>query len=228
MKQFFVIVTIALLALSACDRSHDGKLDPAFETQLVDLVTYTGLDADNHAVFRLEGHDDEPPVVLYTTVSAPSKVDKDSRVLLYYAINHKAPDGTYWNIDARSYTRIYSDSIRVNRNPIDTYSMHPIRLQSAWRTGEFLNIYGQIEHTGKNRFLYMLIDGDTRGNDTVQAYLVHDLLGTPQDSVFYWRDFYLSVNVGVLKSPKDPCQVIRLHLNDASNPNVTFKDFDIK
>ena len=228
MKQLFAIATIFFLAITACDRSHDGVLDESYETQLLDIVTYTGVDDDNHATFRLDQHDDEAPINLFSTVSAPQKVAKDERILLSYSIKHKASDNSYWDINATSYTRIFSDSIRVNINPIDSYSRRPIRLTSAWRTGEFINLYGQVEHTGKKRFLYMLIDRDTRNNDTVQAYLIHDLLDTPQDSVFYWRDFYLSVNVGVLKSNHYPCKVLRLNLNDANRPSVTYHDFKIK
>lgn len=127
-----------------------------------------------------------------------------------------------------SLTRIMSDSMRVNINPLDTYSRHPIRLLSAWRTGEFINLHGQVEYTGKSRFLYMLVDRDTRMNDTVDAYLIHDLLGTPQDSVYYWREFYLSVNIGNLQKPQAPCHTISLHINDLNNPNVEHINFRIK
>ena len=223
-----LITILALLTLVACDRNHDGILDSAYETLLEDIVTYTGLDDDNHATFRLDGRDDDPAVMLYTKSGAPSKVPVNSRMLLAYTIDHKASDGSYWDVDAISYTRILSDSLRVNNNPIDTYSMRPIRLGSIWRTGEYINMHGLVEYTNKNRFIYMMIDGETKYNDTVQAYLVHDLLNTPSDSIYYWRDFYLSVNVGVLKSDKVPCRVLRLHLNDEKNPKVTFHDFRIK
>lgn len=221
-------ITISLIALIACDRSHDGKLDPSFETQLVDIVTYTGLDDDNHAIFRLDGRDDDPAIMLFTHVGALDKVKSHERVLLTYAVNHRAPDGSYWDIDAMDYSRIINDSIRVNSNPLDTYSMRPIRLKSVWRTGEFLNLYAQVEYTGKSRLLYMMIDRDTKYNDTVDAYLVHDLLATPPDSIFYWRDTYLSVNIGALKSASAPCHVLRLYLNDDNNPNVKFHNFNIK
>ncbi len=214
--------------LVSCDRSHDGNLDSTFETQLVDIVTYTGLDDDKHATFRLDGRDDDPAVMLYTKVDAPSKVKVNERLLLTYAINHRAPDRSYCNIDAIGYSRIINDSIRVNAKPLDTYSMRPIKLNSTWRTGEFINLYGQVEYTGNNRFLYMMIDKETKYNDTVQAYLVHDLLGTPADSIFYWRDVYMSINIGALKSPSAPCRVLRLNINDANNPSVTHRDYNIK
>ena len=73
----------------------------------------------------------------------------------------------------------------------------------------------------------MMIDRDTKYNDTVDAYLVHDLMSTPSDSIFYWRDFYLSVNVGALKSPNAPCHVLRLNLNDAKT-GKTQHNFKIK
>lgn len=230
MSRILGILTLLIVGITiiACDRNHDGLLDESFETQLVDIVTYTGADDDRHATFRLDGRDDEPSVNLFSNMTAPSNVNKDSRVMLTYAIKHKAPDGTYWDVNVMSLTRIISDSIRVNSNPLDTYSMRPIKLRSAWRTGEFINLHGQVEYTGKNRYLFMMIDRDTRDKDTVQAYLIHDLINTPIDSIYYWRDFYLSVNVGALKSPKSPCHTLRLNINDESNPKVTYYDFNIK
>jgi len=217
---------VLLSLMCACDRNHDGNLDDSYETQLVDLVTYMGVDSDDHALFRLEGHDDEGSIDLYTSVGPVKNLKENHRVLLRYSIENKG--AAAWNITPLSVSKIISDSIRVNINPLDTYEMHPIKLMSAWRTGEFINMHGQVEFTGKSRHFYMMIDRETRGNDTVQAYLVHDLLDTPQDSIFYWRDFYLSVNVGVLKSDKDPCNTIRLHFNDVNNPEVNFQDFKIK
>lgn len=224
----FLYLSVAILALTACDRSHDGKLDESFEKQLVDIVTYTGLDDDNNATFRLDGRDDQPAVTLYTTVEAPDKVKVNDRILLTYSIAHKASDNSFWNINAMGYSRIISDSIRVNINPLDTYQMRPIKLKSMWRTGEFINLYGQAEVTNKNRLLYMLIDADTKYKDTVNAYVVHDLLGAPSDSIFYWREFYMSINIGELKSDKSPCHTLRIHLNDENHPNTPYHDFTIK
>ncbi len=234
MNKLFGILTtlIVLLALVSCDRDHDGKLGESYESQLYDIVTYNGLDIDNHAAFTLVGRDDEPNVELVTTVGAPDKVAPHDRVLLRYAINHKAADGSYWNINAMSVSRIISDSIRVNAKDINTYSMRPIKLISAWRSGEFINIHGQVEFTGKNRYLYMMIDKDTKYDETVKAYLIHELINTPEENVYYWRDFYLSVNVGVFKKDNVPCRTLRLYINDASanadNPTIIYRDFTIK
>ena len=221
-------ISMAIVILAACDRSHDGTLDEAFETQVVDIVTYTGLDDNNHATFRLDGRDDEPAVMLYSMVGAPDKVKENERLLLTYAIDHRANDNSYWNINAVGFSRIINDSLRVNANPLDTYQMRPIKLISAWRTGEFINLHGQAETTNKNRYLYMMIDRDTKYNDTVQAYLVHDLLNTPSDSIFQWREFYMSINVTALKSPNAPCHTLRLNLKDENNHKITYRDFHIK
>lgn len=224
----FIISCLLLVALTACDRSHDGTLDEAFETQVVDIVTYIGLDGSSHATFRLDGRDDEPSIMLYSSVGAPEKVKENERLLLSYSISRRASDNTYWNINAIGFSRIINDSIRVNANPLDTYSMRPIKLISAWRTGEFINLHGQAETIGKSRLLYMMIDRDTKYNDTVQAYLVHDLLNTPGDSIFQWREFYMSINVAALKSTNAHCHVLRLNLNDENNHKVTYRDFYIK
>ena len=227
-NQLHILLTIFCLVLTACNRNHDGLLGSTAATRLTDIVTFTGVDNDNHAKFRLDMRDDEAPVMLFTTVKPPQQVKVNDRVLLYYAVSHKAPDNSYWNVNAMALTRIFSDSIRVNSNPIDSYKMHQLKIKSAWRTGEFINIYGQVEHTGKSRLLYMMLDRDTRGKENVDAYLVHDLLDTPQDSIFYWRDFYLSVNVGALKKDPDPCRYITLHYNDATSSAPATRTFTIK
>ena len=226
--RIFLYIAITLLALTACDRSHDGELDGTYETNLVDIVTYKGLDADEHATFQLVGRDDEPCVNLYSKVSAPDKVKVDGRILLTYTINHRSPDGSSWDIDATGYSRIISDSIRINVNPLDTYSMRPIKLTSIWRTGEFINLHGQAEYSSKSRQMYMMIDADTKYKETVDAYLVHDLLDTPADSIFYWRDFYMSINIGALKSSNSPCRNLRIYINDESNPSTLYREFSIK
>lgn len=222
-----LLILFAILTLVACDQDHDGKLSESYESQLYDVVTYNGVDLDGHANFTLVGRDDEPSVELVSNSAAPEKVAPRDRVLLRYAIDHKATDGSYWNINAMSVSRIISDSIRVNAKDLDTYSMRPIKLISAWRTGEFINLHGQVEYTGKNRYLYMMIDKDTKYDETVEAYLIHELLDTPEENVYYWREFYISVNIGVLKSDKVPCRTLRLHLNDASNPNRPPLTFDL-
>ena len=222
-----LLILFATLTLVACDRDHDGKLSESYESQLYDVVTYNGVDLDGHANFTLVGRDDEPSVELVSYSAAPEKVAPRDRVLLRYAIDHKATDGSYWNINAMSVSRIISDSIRVNAKELDTYSMRPIKLISAWRTGEFINLHGQVEYTGKNRYLYMMIDKDTKYDETVEAYLIHELLDTPEENVYYWRDFYISVNIGVLKRDKVPCRTLRLHLNDASNPTRPPLTFDL-
>ena len=138
-------ISMAIVIFAACDRSHDGTLNEAVETQVVDIDTYTGLDDNNRDTFRLDGRDDEPAVMLYSMVAAPDKVKENERLLLTYAIDHRASDNSYWNINAVGFSRIINDSLRVNANPLDTYQMRPIKLISAWRTGEFINLHGQAE-----------------------------------------------------------------------------------
>ena len=224
--RYLIFSFLAILLLASCDRSHDGTLDDSYEKQLVDIVTYTGLDNDGHATFQLVGRDDEPCVNLFSNANAPEKVQVNGRMLLTYAVNHRASDNSSWNIDAISYSRIISDSIRINVNPLDTYQMRPIKVTSIWRTGEFINLHGQAETTNRNRLMYMMIDTDTKYKETVDAYLVHDLLNTPEDSVFYWREFYMSINIGALKSANSPCRTLRIYLNNENN--TTVKEFHIK
>ena len=235
MKLLNAIKTLALalmlptlaITTTGCREDHDGLLNETYEQQLVDLVTYKGLDASSHAIFRLEGRDDLPYTTLTTAISQPEKVNRNQRVLLRYSINSK--QGSTWDVKPLEITRITSDSLRVNNNDLDTYSYRPVKLTSAWRSGEFLNLHGQVEYTGQSRQLYLMIDRSTRYSETVQAHLVHDLLGTPNDKIYQWRDFYLSVNVGALMKETVPCKTIKLTVNDVnSKTGTTTCEFKVK
>lgn len=218
-----LILLVVTAATTACREDHDGKLSPAYESYRVDVATYLGQDSEG-AAFELVARDDNGSTTLHAPGFEPKNETPGRRVLLSYAPTAKRQDASI-TISVNASTRIGNDSLRVNTNPLDTYRQHPIKLKSIWRTGEFINLHGQLEQTKKEQALYLMADNSTLSNDTVHAYVVHDMLDNTE--LLYWRDFYSSVNIGALIK-RNTCRTLRVHINDEAAKSNAVHDFTLK
>lgn len=213
---------LAVAALSACqDRGDD---DTRIVEWRYDFVTYMGYSGST-ATFEYLGRGDSAAIVLRASgLDKPGHLATGQRVLLYYTVTGTPSPGVR-DVQARYYTsgNVASDSLRVNTKPVEQYAMHPIKLRSLWRTGGYINLRGQVEYTGHPRQLYLMANGATLDSDTVDVYLVHDLM-QGQDSTRFWRNCYGSFYVGEAWY-KPSCRVMRVHVRDVVRPQVTCYDF---
>ena len=213
---------LAVAALSACHGSDDD--DTRIVEWRYDFVTYMGYSGST-ATFEYLGRGDSAAIVLRASgLDKPGYLATGQRVLLYYTVTGTPSPGVR-DVQARYYTsgNVASDSLRVNTKPVEQYAMHPIKLRSLWRTGGYINLRGQVEYTGHPRQLYLMADGATLDGDTVDVYLVHDLM-QGQDSTRFWRNCYGSFYVGVAWY-KPSCRVMRVHVRDVVRPQATCYDF---
>ena len=213
---------LAVAALSACHDSDDD--DTRIVEWRYDFVTYMGYSGST-ATFEYLGRGDSAAIVLRASgLDKPGHLATGQRVLLYYTVTGTPSPGVR-DVQARYYTsgNVASDSLRVNTKPVEQYAMHPIKLRSLWRTGGYINLRGQVEYTGHPRQLYLMADGATLDNDTVDVYLVHDLM-QGQDSTRFWRNCYGSFYVGEAWY-KPSCRVMRVHVRDVVRPQATCYDF---
>lgn len=213
---------LAVAALSACqDRGDD---DTRIVEWRYDFVTYMGYSGST-ATFEYLGRGDSAAIVLRASgLDKPGHLATGQRVLLYYTVTGTPSPGVR-DVQARYYTsgNVASDSLRVNTKPVEQYAMHPFKLRSLWRTGGYINLRGQVEYTGHPRQLYLMADGATLDGDTVDVYLVHDLM-QGQDSTRFWRNCYGSFYVGEAWY-KPSCRVMRVHVRDVVRPQATCYDF---
>lgn len=213
---------LAVAALSACqDRGDD---DTRIVEWRYDFVTYMGYSGST-ATFEYLGRGDSAAIVLRASgLDKPGHLATGQRVLLYYTVTGTPSPGVR-DVQARYYTsgNVASDSLRVNTKPVEQYAMHPIKLRSLWRTGGYINLRGQVEYTGHPRQLYLMADGATLDSDTVDVYLVHDLM-QGQDSTRFWRNCYGSFYVGEAWY-KPSCRIMRVHVRDVVRPQATCYDF---
>ena len=216
----WLLALVAMTLLSACSDENDGS--EVYTDFRYDLVTYLGQEAGG-AVFEYLGQNDSTVVTLYSNLASQEDLKSGRRVLLNYKVLDR-PSANRWNVQVNGYnTNVASDSLRYNIHPLEDYSMHPIRLQSLWRTGKYINLRCQVEYTGKTRQLYLMMDNDTHYADTVHCYLIHDLLGGASDASF-WRSCYGSFFVGKVWD-LESCRVLRVHVNDLTYPERSYYDF---
>lgn len=224
MKRLFstLAVIATLVLIGSC--SKEKPLDEAYTDYLYDVVTYTGNDpATGCACFELVGRDVAPSVTLRGNLKLDSTLVPPQRILLRYAYADDNTAASTRNIKMYGATRAITDSLRVSTAPLSLYTKHPVKMRSAWRTGDFINLHCQVEYTGKARTMMMLIDDATRNQDTVHCYLHHDLR---TDSAYFWRECYVSINVGNVWK-RTQCKTLRLHVNDEDRGMINY-DFNRK
>lgn len=217
LRDLTILLLTALTMLAACDKKED--IDRSYTDFRYDIVTYLGQNGTG-AVFEYLGHGDSAAVRLQSSVDVSKDVKTHQRVLLRYNFADAMP-GASRDIDVYSCSSIFSDSLRQTDVSPDSLPRHQVKLRSLWRTGEFLNLHGQVEYTNTARTFMLVADASTLEQDTVHCYLVHDLRG---ERATFWRDCYASFNVGALwKRPTVHC--MRVHLNDVTYPDIEFYDF---
>lgn len=215
-----LMLTVAILAMTAC--SDKGNNAPVASYRY-DLVTYQGY-RQGTAIFQYLGRDDSTAITLQATMDKPAKLKAGRRVLLHYNID-AVPGPSLRDITVQyiSYFNVASDSLHVSTQPISRYERHPIRLRSLWRTGDYVNLRCEVEYTKSPRALYLVADKRTLDNDTVDCYLVHDLL-TASDTTYFWRSCYGSFYVGKVWE-HNSYHTLRMHINDVIYPEITYYDF---
>ena len=213
-----LLLLACLPAMVSCDKQEE--IDRSYTDYRYDIVTYLGRN-DRGAVFEYLGRDDSIAVKLQSQTDVDQDIKVNNRVLLRYNFVDRVPADSR-DIEVYSCNSIFSDSLRQTQAAPDSLPQHAVKLRSLWRTGEFINLFCQLEYTNKARTLMLVADGKTLENDTVDCYLVHDLRG---ERGTFWRDCYASFNVGALWK-RSYFKCLRIHLNDVTYPNTPFYDFN--
>ena len=213
------LLLAACCSLLACG---DDDIDRRYTDYRTDIVTYLGGD-DNATRFELLRRGDSTALTLLAGISLGDKVKAGQRVLLRYDWADDATGDTR-RILAYGVGTIVSDSLRYTVHPLDQYlaQMEPIKLMSIWRTGPYVNMRFQAEHTGKSRHFYLLLDSATVAQDTIHCYLVNNTHG---DTTYHWRESYASFHVGNAWG-RPTCRTMRIHVNDEAHGGMTQHDFN--
>lgn len=220
-----LLAVAAMQTLFGCSNDGDKYPDDIYTRFRYDIVTYNGLSGESPTFTYVPRGDSSAVTLLAQNSLSTSQLAVGKRVLLRYSPEQGsafATSGTQ-SIHAFFFTSIISDSLRAYRSsvPVCAYPMQPVKVRSIWRTGDYINLHGQVEYTGKPRVFMLVVDPASVHADTVQCYLVHDMHA---DTTYFWRNCYASFHVGKLWGQQS-CRTLRVHVNNAANSQENCFDF---
>lgn len=213
---FYILLLIAsgVTILYSC--GSDDTPQPEQDKFRYDMVTYNGY-AQDMAQFTYLPRLDGTPIRYIAHMGAEPTLAKGRRVLLNYYIPAGATSEANQTLEVKvkGITSIITDTLRIaTKERIDGLAQEHIRLFSIWRTGDYINLHAEVEHTGKARWFYLLADKVTQNSDVVDCYLIHDTFG---EKKYHWRTAYASFYIGNLWK-RQSCKTLRIHLNDDIAP----------
>ena len=223
MKMMKSLSVILLLVVATVTLSCDEDEYYEYGDSRFDMVTYLGYDESVGAsVFKYLPPEDIPSTILHDAGTKFEWLSIGDRVLLNYEPVATLADGSV-GITTTVVVQAITDSLRyVDGRLVETVPMDSIKLNSIWRTGDYINIYSRVKFTNKSRMFYLVMDESTWHEDTVHCYLAHNMMG---QTAYFWRRCYGSFCIkAVWNLPS--CKVVRVHLNDLNYPEKKYYDFN--
>ena len=173
-----------------------------------------------------------PYFTYQTTDSAPvdtlypvSEVNSDDmgegvRVLLQYR-----PIGTLSEhkkqVEIQALSAIHFDTLRiVPHDKIDQLPDDTLYLQSAWKTGDFLNLRYRIDYHSRPHRILLVADEAELSGDTLKVQLRHSRNDDPEG---HWSNLYSSFNISAYRSR--PYTTLQLYVNQV---NFNYKYYYFK
>ncbi|MDE6716162.1 MAG: hypothetical protein K2J74_06760, partial [Muribaculaceae bacterium] len=146
-----IMLLIALLSVVACrDYGTPGGID---NNLVRNIVTFEGINPDGLSEFSFQAYDDSPVIPLVATNFADTSWAQGKRVMIqYYAIGDSHASSQR-EINITGIVSTMWDSLRYAPPAIlNRLQSNPIRLQSMWRSGKYININTQLQTTDSLRF----------------------------------------------------------------------------
>lgn len=210
MKNYFskslpTLVVLACIALFAGCKEEETGGYPVFYSDIVSCH----IGSDSGIVFEQVLNDDKGSITLQPeTPYSNENIVEGQRVLLQYIVN-STPSESLYNITVSQIGSVRSDTIaRVSADSIASYPNDPIRLDTRWRTGAYINIDLQLEFYAKAHKLDLFYKPDQASPDTLDVILRHDRNG---DAVGYWAQAYASFYVPEVLLPE--YKAVRIYAN---------------
>lgn len=185
-----------------------------------DMVTYTGTEGNN-AVFTYQSYNDSPLITLTASNIGEQSFPKGQRLMLNYVVDEDRGNNALL-VTVKGMAKVNTDTITiVKSSTVDSLAKEPVKIESVWRTGNYLNVRLQVKYTEEARVMALVSDGSLDENGVINCYQIQDLLGATS---YYWLETYFSYYIEpVLGKPE--CEGVRYYVNDLSYPDVKYYEF---
>ena len=205
-KFIFSIVSICLVGtMVSC---LDGEEPRVYYT---DFVT-THTNPDKTLYFEQVLRNDLGSNMLYPNPSIAADATEGMRVILQYYVNTVHPDNSK-EVEVKGIYSVRHDTI-IDAHPdtIAAYPNDPVKINSIFRTGNYLNLDMSIEYFNKTHSLDLFSNPMQASSDTIDVILRHDR----NDDVFgYWVSAYASFYIPNLAQYK----AMRVYANTPDLPD---------
>lgn len=214
-----ILCTCVSLIFSSCNDDESIIYGDFF----YEMVTYSGTNGNN-AIFTFQSYEDSPIITLTADNLGKQSFPTGQRLLLNYVINEDLGNNAL-NVTVNGMSKVNTDTLLfMTSSRIDTLAKDALKIESVWRTGNYLNLRVQLQYTEGARIMGLVSDGEINENGLISCYQIQDLKGqTP----YYWFETYFSYYIDPgIENPN--CQGFRYHVNDLSYPDVKYYDFLFK
>ena len=211
-----LMCAVAVWSFSSCEKEESFN----YGDFRYDMVTYAGENGKS-SVFTFQSYEDSPLVTLTANNLTKSGLKVGQRLFLNYIVDEDVNETTKV-VDVKGFSKVTTDSIVfVPQEVLDTLTRDKMKVVSAWRTGEYLNIRCRLEYTEKPRRLFLATNGEIDTEGVINAYQIQNLMGA---KTYYWLETYLSYYIGTAWNNEN-CKVLRYNAPDWSYTEGRFFDF---
>ncbi len=211
--KYILILVFTAVGLSSCE--DNGGYATDFQYNMVTFIS----DEDGMR-YEYQGYEDSPVIQLYDTEPIELYETSGERIMLQYEELGTLDDVQL--ISTIGYSSIINDVLREsNIGTINMIEISPMKLNSIWRTGNYINLNCQLLYTGVTRQFQLIMDNATTNSEIVELYLIDNIMNA---TTYYYRKAYASFNIEAIWE-RSSCKTVRVHIVEDSLGN-TYYDFN--
>lgn len=216
---YVLILPGIFLSIVACrDYGSPGDI---YNNVMRDIVTYEGISDGGVSLFSYQAHDDSPVITLEAGNYTDTLWTKGMRIMIqYYELEPLSGNSTS-QIQLTGLIPTLWDSLRyASPRKLQQLTSNPIKLNSIWRSGKYINVNTLLQTTDSTRLVALLVNSEELTNNThtkVKATFIDDILGRP---AFFYRQAYMSFDTEPLWATFPDCDTLEIEVSDLRFPNV--------
>lgn len=189
MKRILFAFISLIFLLITCDKEVDRMDD-----YLVEFVTF--IKEGNSFKFRL----DDGRILIPIGAEEINNPDGQRMILNYVPLKGDS-------IKVNYASSIFTSTVEQNGYP-EMYRDNPLKLQSVWVSGEYLNLIMEIDYNNKPHSLALLLDSNSSTIDLYLSYSRND------DPPGYPEKMYASFLISSLRKENNTTAIpFKLHIN---------------
>lgn len=212
-----LLISLVLLAVTSCRDNEPGSpnnLDAAWT-----IATFTG-NIDGRATFEFRKTDDQPLITLTAqgAVETDDNLKPQARVYIAYVPQNGDPYSS-GPVELLTISVITSSAVSVaDAATLRGWDTTPVYLLTAWRSGQYINVYCRLPYDKTPGCFSLLADESTVGSGRPQIYLCHEM---PKEVNTFMRAYYASFDISSILDRED-VEAIDVHVNNSNLPVTVY------